>query len=48
VARSRRDPDCALTSADEWLAMWKAARARLATQPHINIHRWDGESSFCA
>ncbi len=48
VARSRRDPDSVLTSANEWLAMWKAARARLARQPHINIHRWDGDSPLCA
>ncbi len=48
VARSRRDPDCVLGSADQWLAMWQTARSRLATQPHINIHRWSGGSPLCA
>lgn len=48
VARSRRDPACVLSSAKQWLVMWENARARLSTQPHINIHRWTGDTPACA
>jgi hypothetical protein len=48
VARSKVDPASVLTSCDEWLGMWEAARARLAIEPHINIHRWSADSPLCA
>jgi len=48
VARSKRNPETALTSPVQWRAMWEAARARLASEPHINIHRWTGDSPLCA
>jgi ectoine hydroxylase-related dioxygenase (phytanoyl-CoA dioxygenase family) len=48
IARSRRDPGAVLPDADAWRALWEAARARLAAQPHINIHRWRADSPLCA
>jgi ectoine hydroxylase-related dioxygenase (phytanoyl-CoA dioxygenase family) len=48
VARSRSDPASVLASAEEWQAKWEAARAELAERPHIDIHRWSGDSPLCA
>lgn len=48
VARSRRAPETELRSADEWRALWEAARARLARAPHIPIHRWSADAPACA
>jgi ectoine hydroxylase-related dioxygenase (phytanoyl-CoA dioxygenase family) len=48
VARSRADPGSELRSPDTWREMWQAARARLATAPHIPIHRWDSSAPYCA
>ncbi|MEM7377947.1 MAG: phytanoyl-CoA dioxygenase family protein [Pseudomonadota bacterium] len=39
------------TPVADWEAMhsaWRAARDRLAHEPHIPIHRWDGNSPACA
>lgn len=48
VARSRRAPETELTNWREWRRMWEEARARLAVQPHIPIHRWDADAAVCA
>jgi len=48
VARSETGPAKVLTNCDDWRAMWEAARARLAVEPHINIHRWSADSPLCA
>ncbi|MEM7303572.1 MAG: phytanoyl-CoA dioxygenase family protein [Pseudomonadota bacterium] len=48
VARSRMHPDDEMRSWRGWRAMWEAARAELAGQPHIDIHRWDGNAAACA
>ncbi|WP_170785446.1 phytanoyl-CoA dioxygenase family protein [Ruegeria lacuscaerulensis] len=48
VARSRVNPDRELHDWRVCRSNWEAARARLATQPHIDIHRWDSTSPFCA
>ncbi|MBT8423354.1 MAG: phytanoyl-CoA dioxygenase family protein [Silicimonas sp.] len=48
VARSRSDPDTELRDWRQWRAMWEAARARLAAQPHIDIHRWSADAPVCA
>lgn len=48
VARSKHNPASVLTSANEWRKLWEAARARLAAQPHIDIHRWKADSPMCA
>ncbi len=46
VARSRRQAPL-----DDWRAwrhMWEEARARLAGEPHIDIHRWRSDAPSCA
>lgn len=48
VARSRKAPQTELHDAGAWREMWENARARLAVQPHIPIHRWDGDAPACA
>ncbi|NND22890.1 MAG: phytanoyl-CoA dioxygenase [Silicimonas sp.] len=48
VARSRSDPDTELRDWRQWRSMWEAARARLAAQPHIDIHRWSADAPVCA
>lgn len=48
VARSRSAPETVLSDWREWLAMWEAARARLATAPHVPIHRWTHDAPHCA
>lgn len=48
VARSRTAPDTQLGDWRRWRQMWVEARARLANEPHIQIHRWQGDSPLCA
>ena len=48
VARSRAHPERELRAADAWRGMWEEARARLAAEPHIPIHRWDADAPACA
>jgi ectoine hydroxylase-related dioxygenase (phytanoyl-CoA dioxygenase family) len=48
VARSRTDPGTELRDWRQWRAMWEATRARLALQPHIDIHRWSADAPVCA
>ncbi len=48
VARSRANPDTELRDWRDWKRMWEAARARLATEPHIDIHRWSADAPVCA
>lgn len=48
VARSRSRPETELRDWRTWLAMWEAARERLAEAPHIDIHRWSGDAAVCA
>ncbi len=48
IARSRANPDTELRDWREWKRMWEAARARLATGPHIDIHRWSADAPVCA
>lgn len=48
IARSRRHPDTVLHDWQLWRTMWQDTRARLATQPHIPIHRWRSDSPACA
>lgn len=48
VARSRRDPQSELRDWHLWHEMWQDARAHLASQPHIPIHRWTSDSPACA
>ena len=48
VARSRAAPETELRDHNEWREMWQAARAKLAVQPHVDIHRWSADSPACA
>ena len=48
VARSASDPSMMLTDWRQWRQMWEDARAALAAQPHISIHRWQSDAPFCA
>lgn len=48
IARSRSQPETVLGDWRIWRQKWEAARARLAGQPHIDIHRWTSNSPSCA
>ena len=48
VARSRSNPSSELTDWREWKAMWEATRTRLSNMAHIDQHRWDSNSPYCA
>ncbi len=48
IARSRAHPETELRDWRAWKAMWEAARARLAKEPHIDIHRWSSDAPYCA
>ena len=48
IARSQSDPEKVLTDWRVWQASWQEARAKLAEQTHIPIHRWSSDAPFCA
>lgn len=48
IARSRSAPETELTDWQAMRTLWEDARARLAVQPHIPIHRWTSDAPFCA
>ena len=48
VARSTRAPQSVLRDWRTWREMWETARTKLATQPHVPIHRWASDSPHCA
>ncbi|MEP0940533.1 MAG: phytanoyl-CoA dioxygenase family protein [Rhizobiaceae bacterium] len=48
VARSKTDPDSELIDWRQWKVMWEATRSKLAQSPHIDQHRWDSDSPYCA
>lgn len=48
VARSRAHPDTELRDWRLWRDGWYAARDRLASTPHIPIHRWASDAPYCA
>ncbi len=48
VARSKANPQSELHDWRVWKQMWEDARTRLATAPHIDIHRWQSDAPFCA
>ncbi len=48
IARSKADPSIELKDWKAWRSMWEEARARLAQEPHINIHRWSANAPACA
>ena len=48
IARSKSAPDTALSDWRAWKQNWEDARARLADQPHIELHRWTSDAPHCA
>ncbi len=48
VARSRAQPQTELRDWRTWLGQWEQARTTAATSPHIDQHRWQADSPFCA
>ncbi|MEP3786888.1 phytanoyl-CoA dioxygenase family protein [Ascidiaceihabitans sp.] len=48
VARSRSNPALELRDWEAYKSLWEDARARLATQPHTPIHRWQSDAPYCA
>ncbi|MEP5631436.1 MAG: phytanoyl-CoA dioxygenase family protein [Tateyamaria sp.] len=48
VARSRHAPETELRDWHVWRDGWFDARKRLATTPHIPIHRWASDAPYCA
>ncbi len=48
IARSRANPETELKDWRVWKSMWEEARAALADQAHIDIHRWKADSPACA
>lgn len=47
VARSRAHPETELHDWRAWRSLWQAARTRLSTTPHIDIHRWRSDAPVC-
>ena len=48
VARSHAHPETELHDWKAWRSMWEDARARLAANSHIDIHRWSSDAPYCA
>ncbi len=48
IARSRSAPETEMRSAHTWRQMWEDARATLADDTPVKIHRWEGEAEVCA
>ncbi|PUB18944.1 phytanoyl-CoA dioxygenase family protein [Yoonia sediminilitoris] len=48
IARSAAAPETVLTDWRKWKLGWEDARATLASEPHIPIHRWSADAPVCA
>ena len=48
IARSKNNPASELRDWRIWRRLWQDTRARLATEPHIDIHRWSANTPVCA
>jgi ectoine hydroxylase-related dioxygenase (phytanoyl-CoA dioxygenase family) len=48
IARSQAYPETELHDWKAWRTLWEDARARLAAEPHIDIHRWTSDAPYCA
>jgi len=48
VARSHSNPASELHDHNQWRQSWEKARAHIATQPHIDLHRWKSDAPACA
>jgi len=48
VVRSKKDPASVTVNAERWRVLWEEARASLAAEPPVVIHRWPEDSVYCA
>lgn len=48
VARSASAPATEMHDADHWRQLWLEARASLANESDVAIHRWVGDADICA
>ena len=48
IARSILEPEKELTDWRDWKKKWEKSRLELSNIKHIPIHRWTGNSPFCA
>ncbi len=48
IARSRKHPELELNDWKKWNEMWQETRYILANSPHIEQHRWQHNSPYCA
>ncbi len=48
VVRSKADPSSVTVNAERWRTLWEKARAKLAAEPPVVIHRWPEDSVYCA
>ena len=48
IARSKSNPASELKDWREWKQLWEDARTHVAKSPHIDQHRWQADSPFCA
>ena len=48
VARSRKNPATVMANAQRWRTMWEDARASLAVEQPVVIHRWPEDPLYCA
>lgn len=48
VVRSKADPSTVTVDATRWRELWEEARAKLAAEPAVVIHRWSADSGYCA
>lgn len=48
IARSRANPQKELKDWQVWKNLWENCRANLAQKEHIEIHRWQSDTPYCA
>jgi phytanoyl-CoA hydroxylase len=48
AVRSAAAPERVLRDWQVWMKMWEDARAELAQEAHIPIHRWTSDAPACA
>jgi len=48
VVRSKADPASVTVNAERWCKLWQEARAKLAAETPVVIHRWPEDTVYCA
>jgi len=48
IVRSRVNPDTVRVKANDWKLLWEQARANLAAEKPVVIHRWPEDPLYCA